>query len=532
MYEVPLEDLPVGAVVLDADATVVAVNEAAAAALGRETGDLVGEPLAGCVAPGDRSAVAALVDEVRAGRRPELVAALDAVPPRWVELSGSTTAGGLLVTVRDATEQVRTFRVLRESVQVALIADDEAERVWGPVGRAHPEDRPGQATGSLAERIHPEDASAAAELWSSVRAEPGGHGRLMIRARMPGTDDEWGLVTFEVRNLTDVPAIGGLLVTLVDQQAQERVTSLGRTRGSFLSIAEAAPVGIILGGPRGLPIYFNEASQRLVPGIGMGGDDAGRDWIGFVRADERDEVRAWVAALVDAAREDSRLVCFDGDHARAEGRGPTWSVVTVAPRITDEGSLVGFVITLQDVTSEIEVRHELEAAQERLVHLATHDTLTGLANRSRLADVLAGLRAGHPAGAATSVGVLFADLDGFKAVNDMHGHHVGDEVLVAVADRLRRACEPEDLVARIGGDEFLVLVSGAEPDALEARGRRMAGAVAEPIEASEVEIRIGVSVGTAMLGPEESIDELLRRADAAMYARKAGRRADDVVTSG
>lgn len=116
--------------------------------------------------------------------------------------------------------------------------------------------------------------------------------------------------------------------------------------------------------------------------------------------------------------------------------------------------------------------------------------------------------------------VLFIDLDDFKAVNDLHGHRAGDEVLRAVATRLEAALRPEDLIARYGGDEFAVLLAGmAIEDALEV-GQRLADTGRSPIRLGELEIRVGISVGATSSRPGDGIDSVVDRADRAMYRAK------------
>jgi diguanylate cyclase (GGDEF)-like protein len=169
----------------------------------------------------------------------------------------------------------------------------------------------------------------------------------------------------------------------------------------------------------------------------------------------------------------------------------------------------------------------LAAAQQRAEHRATHDPLTGLANRllfdDRLHRVLARARR-HPEPFA----VLLLDLDGFKAVNDDHGHAAGDAVLVAVAHRLRRGVRGADTAARIGGDEFAVIVEelSSEVDAT-AVAARLHTALLEPVTLPDGStVRVGASVGVVVHVPEAgaaapSAATVVARADAAMYRAKA-----------
>ncbi|HEX2771163.1 MAG TPA: EAL domain-containing protein, partial [Micromonosporaceae bacterium] len=167
---------------------------------------------------------------------------------------------------------------------------------------------------------------------------------------------------------------------------------------------------------------------------------------------------------------------------------------------------------------------ELARAAEQHAHDATHDSLTHLANRRHLLDRgTAQLLRQRETGLS---GLLLIDLDHFKEINDTLGHGIGDQVLVAVAERLKSTAEPGDLVARIGGDEFSVLMSGLPAPALAAhRAQRLLDVLHQPIELQGLRLTVEASGGVAVNPGHGGIAELLRRADAAMYqAKRAGRR--------
>ncbi|MFY1694572.1 MULTISPECIES: putative bifunctional diguanylate cyclase/phosphodiesterase [unclassified Solwaraspora] len=168
------------------------------------------------------------------------------------------------------------------------------------------------------------------------------------------------------------------------------------------------------------------------------------------------------------------------------------------------------------------------AAQRRYEHRATHDPLTGLPNRLMLAAEVRRLLTTRPAN-RTWIWVFFLDLDGFKLVNDSWGHHAGDQLIAEVAGRLRAALPPAAMVARVGGDEFVVVHLGDRSDALTVADR-IIDCVNTPLQIRQVEAVITASVGIAgtELGPAGvradppvSADALLRDADTAMYQAKA-----------
>ena len=167
-------------------------------------------------------------------------------------------------------------------------------------------------------------------------------------------------------------------------------------------------------------------------------------------------------------------------------------------------------------------RHRgLQELKDELDHEASHDSLTSLANRRRFTEELERVSVrGRP---GDLVGVLFCDLDGFKDVNDHYGHDAGNELLVEVADRLRHSVRPGDLVARIGGDEFVIMLTRLESTAPAAAiAERVCTLLREPILLGADAVCISTSVGIA-LAPADRADtaDLMRRADAAMYHAKS-----------
>jgi diguanylate cyclase (GGDEF)-like protein/PAS domain S-box-containing protein len=186
-------------------------------------------------------------------------------------------------------------------------------------------------------------------------------------------------------------------------------------------------------------------------------------------------------------------------------------LVLALAAVPSQGKRPVLLLQVDDVTE----RRQVEAD---LAHRATHDQLTRLPNRALLLEHLTTtLDAGIP------VALAFLDLDGFKEVNDRFGHAAGDEVLRVVADRLRQLVRPTDLVARLSGDEFVVLCPATDADAASEVAARIASAIAAPMTIGDAVLEIQVSVGIAF--PDDAgAEALVARADHAMYQMKARRR--------
>ncbi|MDQ1700486.1 MAG: hypothetical protein QOG34_2349 [Frankiaceae bacterium] len=176
------------------------------------------------------------------------------------------------------------------------------------------------------------------------------------------------------------------------------------------------------------------------------------------------------------------------------------------------------VLQLFDAELREDQLHERGAAIKTLRRLADTDALTGVSNRAGVFAVLNSLL-----GRGEQVGLLYVDLDGFKQINDVHGHAAGDRVLAAVAKRLRRVVRAPDLVGRIGGDEFVLVVRGGDDQALFRLIGRVNDVLAEPVTLKDAAISVQASCGVAIAAHGGSAADLLAAADARMYEDKHGR---------
>ena len=217
------------------------------------------------------------------------------------------------------------------------------------------------------------------------------------------------------------------------------------------------------------------------------------------------------------------LVAFEGGARTFEAslvthpEGELVRMSITAVGAVDDAAIGGIVLSAVDITS-------LDESRARLRHLATHDGLTGLPNRTLLLERLAGMLAA-PAGVQRT-GVIYCDVDAFKEVNDALGHAGGDRVLVQVARRLSDVVRAGDVVGRLAGDEFVILLPHTTAPVLEEITRRIAGVMAAPFTLPGApEVSVSVSTGWALGVEGTTALELLERADMRMYGWKRRRRA-------
>jgi diguanylate cyclase (GGDEF)-like protein/PAS domain S-box-containing protein len=363
--------------------------------------------------------------------------------------------------------------------------------------------------------IHPDDVARVRE--HETRSYASGE-RIDLEFRMVRRDGGELWVRDKEAVILDAdgaPAFSqGVLVDVTPSRASESELADERHRAQrYLDIAGAIIV-ILDAGAR--ITLLNRAGAEL---LGYEeGELVGRDWYDTVvperlRAGGRAAYLEEVGADQDDAVHESTVVTRGG-----EERTIAWRDTIVRDA---EGKATAVMSSGVDLT-------ERRAAEEQIAYLAYHDPLTGLPNRALLQEHL-DLALARARRQGDAIGLLYLDLDGFKLVNDSLGHPAGDELLCHVTVRLGERRRGMDLLARQGGDEFLLLLADLDRAEAETHARRVAEdllkALAEPFQISGAEFHIGASIGISLY-PRDAADagELLRHADAAMYgAKQAGR---------
>jgi diguanylate cyclase (GGDEF)-like protein/PAS domain S-box-containing protein len=354
--------------------------------------------------------------------------------------------------------------------------------------------------------VHPDDlpGGQAVLIGALARGEMG-----WCEWRIGTKSGEWRWMEETVINLTDEPAVGGVVANLRDitdrRLAEEQRREAERR---YVDGFEKSAFGLAV-------LDLDLACTSVNPALaGLLGHDraslAGKKMDECVPAEEAPGIRRAVQHLLGPGG----LPFYRGEHRlrRADGTDVWVTIDMTLVRDAAERPASLFV-QVADMTDR-------RRAEEALAHQALHDTLTDLPNRLLLVDRLSQSLA-RAERTDSEVAVLFLDLDRFKLVNDSLGHEVGDLLLVEVAERLARTMRASDTVARFGGDEFVLVCEevGGPGDARELAERAIA-ALSDPIYVSGRELYATASVGVAVGDAGSSAEQLLRDADAAMYRAK------------
>jgi diguanylate cyclase (GGDEF)-like protein/PAS domain S-box-containing protein len=273
-------------------------------------------------------------------------------------------------------------------------------------------------------------------------------------------------------------------------------------------LLDAVGQAVIAADPQGNIIYCNRAAQEL---YGWSAEEAiGRPIVEVTRSEALMEQAEEIMTELMAGRS------WTGEVVVHRKDGTTFpALVTDTPAHDEEGNLVAIIGVYTDIT-------ERKRMEERLEYQAFHDLLTNLPNRRLFMDRLSQTLRHTERRRERKVALLFMDLDNFKIVNDSLGHELGDQLLVAVVERLRNSLRPEDTLARLGGDEFTVLIEDVgSPENVVRVAERIVEDLRGPFVIEGREVFVSASIGIAMGDARtKSSEELLRDADTAMYQAK------------
>jgi diguanylate cyclase (GGDEF)-like protein/PAS domain S-box-containing protein len=509
------EQGPTAEAILDLDGRLVCVNNALCELIGRDRDELEGTPAAALIDPSDGGATSRLDAMLISGPETDtwepLVLHGGGQPlPTQIRAALLREPDGSLVGLafslhgRPASSRTEDVEALsRRAVELTLHMDPSARmRYVSPsAATVFAYDAAALIGRCLWDFVHPDDVDLAREALGQALATPGSAASATFRFVDSTTDWRWLEAAF-VNHLDD-PDIAAVVCTgrdVTQRATVERALLASETRRR--AIADTAQEGIWAIEVSGRTLYAND---KLATVLGMdlatvyqrNADEILSPDDGFIadqlrhRAERGPEVYEIRYQHPDGASRQLRL--------------------SVSP-LQDEGP-TGSLVMITDVTDAHDAATKLRAR-------ALHDELTGLANRSLLADRLEHAMARRQRLGGGPVAVIFADLDGFKLVNDSWGHAAGDALLVKVAERLSASARIDDTVARFGGDEFVIVCEDTD----ETQARRIAddllAALSAPFQVDGRRVYVSASIGMAIT-PPESAQELLRFADAAMHDAKA-----------
>jgi len=388
----------------------------------------------------------------------------------------------------------------------AFDAEFEVAERWGSLGFV-PHDRlpngPGEGWVPDLEPIDHADAWHPLDALFAPLCSPSGELVGMLSVDLPHDRRRPGPLQREILEMFAAQA--GIAID--NAQLRERLQT---SEEAFRLAFEGAGIGMALlslaPGDRGRYVQVNPAFCRI---LGRSEEELlALRFMDVTHPDDRDRD----VALVDrVAAGGPKVNTVEKRYLHADG-STVWANVTSSVVSNADGGAHYLIVQVEDISDR-------RAAREALRHRAGHDDLTGLPNRHtlerRLATAVETARESGKSGA-----LLFCDLDGFKAVNDSHGHRCGDQALMEVAQRLSDASRRGDMVARLGGDEFVVLAEDITPEATLELADRLRQAVAAPITVDDALIRVTLSVGIAFTHEHSDAAGLVGAADANMYRDK------------
>ena len=349
--------------------------------------------------------------------------------------------------------------------------------------------------------VHPEDRQRVIANWMDLMNSPGATRR--VRQRHKRADGGWMWLEVTNHNFLEDPDRRCMLAELVDISEEMAATEALRAGEELLrTLTEALPVGVVQLGLDGRIVYRNDRAESVL-GCQL---QAGEDFATPVGNPKL--VEAVNATLGQGCDQDLELV-----HNLRDGAVRRMNVSLRALGGGD-GGITGAIACLSDVTGAAELREEL-------ARLVTYDSLTGCLSRRAVLEQLGTLTA-----AGAPVTVLFVDLDGFKEVNDRHGHAAGDALLRHIGACLLAGLKPGEVVGRLGGDEFLIATTEPDNDSeVAAIADATAKSVGQPLLFAGLHLTVRASIGAARSTGVTDADMLVAAADAVMYRTRTERRA-------
>jgi len=409
----------------------------------------------------------------------------------------------------------RRFKALVQHAADIIVATDAT----GLVTYASPafEERLGydhtqQASLLAPEIAHPDDHERIVEAMAGARGSVDRPATVEMRIRTAAGDWRWFDVSITDRlHDPDVGAVVANLHDITDRKVSE--AALAEAEERFRTSFDEAPIGMLLVDLDARLLRANRAFSDIV-GHSRGALE-GVSVHDLTHPDDQEESALWSRRLLDG---DVPSFHLEKRYLHADGH-PVWTSLHARLVRDSENRPLYAIAQIEDIT-------ERRAMTEWMEHAAIHDPLTGLPNRVLFMDRLE-VAMKRSVRRGSHVAVMFLDVDRFKLVNDSMGHEVGDQLLQAVAARIRGAVRPADTVARFGGDEFTILCDDiTHPASAREVADRTLAALAEPFELADGEVFVTASVGVALSGPGEgSPSVLLRNADSAMYGAKERGRA-------
>lgn len=351
---------------------------------------------------------------------------------------------------------------------------------------------------------------------------------LTLRKRFPGIpiivltglDDEGMAINalkMDIQDYLIKGQINGALLVRSIRYAIERKRALDELRESeerFREVFAYAPVGMVVTDLQGRYLHVNQAFEKITGYTEGELSDGHSD---FKRLTHPDDIEQTIEGMKRLLAGELRAFFQEKRYIRKDGN-VVWVRVSASVRRNSQGKPFQIVGLIEDIS-------EQKRLEEQIRHMAQHDALTGLPNR-RLFNEIMQVELAQARRHRKKIGVLFLDLDRFKEINDTLGHATGDELLKETASRLRAVIRVSDTVARIGGDEFNVIIPDVDHPELAAEvAQKILNEIRKPFTIRGRELNVSTSIGISVFPHDsEEMDTLLRYADIAMYhAKEKGR---------